>query len=203
MATNNASKTSLAGVSDLVSSSPPSLCSVPNLSKSLNLSYGVLNDDMKRLFNRVYVYLWGVVNARSVRALGFVPHYWLMVRLSASSSLSPSAFTVLTYLYMMSDKGRYYIHSANVVNSGVLPGALSITVGRVLWDLKHAGMITRHTKDPSRPYEQRAQHNRNTVFIHVTNKGVQFIEDTEKQFSRVLLNTSFNDLIGANKNPAD
>jgi hypothetical protein len=194
MSTNNAIKQAGGSAFIPVSSS---LCSSPILSNSLSLSYGVLGDDMKRLFNRVYHYLWHYVNDRSIKNMGFMAHYWLIPRLVSSSCLAPSEFIILSYLYMMTQRGKYLIHSNRICFSGVLPGATSQTVGRVLWDIKHAGMITRHHKDPARPHEHKAQHNKQAVFIKITPKGLQFIEQMEKDLNKILINTSLNDLTGS------
>ncbi len=177
------------------------LLSLPSLSKSLILSYQVLGDDMKRLFVKMYKYLWGIVNLYSVRSCGVVSYHWLLNKVAASSSLAPSSLAVLSYLYMMTNKGKRLIHSDIIYNSGVLPGALPVTVGRVLWDLKHAGYITRHTKDFNQPYSQRAQHNKQPVFICLCPAGVRVIENITKDINNLLLNTSLDDLTGANKKP--
>lgn len=199
MEARNASKTSSSG---LFTPDPALSNSLPSLSPQLNSLYQVLNDDMKRLFVRMYKYLWGVVNGYSVRSCGVVSYYWLLSRVAASSGLGPSELAVLSYLYMMTNKGTKLIHSNIVHNSGVLPGALSITVQRVTWDLKHAGYITRHTKDPGQPYNQRAQHNKQPVYIRLTPAGLRVIEDMTKEINKLLLNTSLNDLTGvSNKKP--
>ena len=185
---------------DLISGLPSS--SLPSLSNQLNGLYQVLDDDMKRLFIKMYRYLWGVVNSYSVKSCGVVSYHWLINRVAASSSLAPSSLVLLSYLYMMTNKGTKLIHSNIVINSGVLPGALPITVQRVTWDLKHAGFITRHTKDPGQPYSQRAQHNKQPVFIRLTPAGLRVIEDMTRQINKILLNTSLNDLTGvSNKKP--
>ncbi|MBK5202132.1 MAG: hypothetical protein JJE45_00220 [Prolixibacteraceae bacterium] len=176
-----------------------SLSSLPSLSPQLNSLYKSLNDDMRRIFIKVYGYLWSAINGYSVRSCGVVSYYWLFNRIAASSSLSPSSLVLLSYLYMMTNKGSKLIHSSIVYNSGVLPGALSITVQRVTWDLKHAGYITRHTKDPGQLYNQRAQHNRQPVYIKLSSSGVALIEGIEKDINKLLLNTSLNDLTGVNK----
>jgi len=203
MEANNASKTSLNDNNGaFVPGSVSSLSSVPSLSNHLNGLYQVLNDDMRRLFIKMYKYLWGVVNGYSVRSCGVVSYHWLLNRVAASSSLSPSSLVLLSYLYMMTNKGTKLIRSNTIYLSGVLPGALPITVQRVTWDLKHTGYITRHTKDPGKPYDHSAQHNKQPVYIKLTAKGLQVIEGMTKDINKLLLNTSLNDLTGvSNKKP--
>jgi Fe2+ or Zn2+ uptake regulation protein len=177
------------------------LPSVPSLSTSLQTFYNMLTQDNQRALVKVYRYLWGVVNNHNIKHYGIVSSWWVLRIAAESSGLAPSSLAVLSYLYMMTNKGKVYIHADHVYNSGVLPGALAKTVQRVLWDLKHAGYITRHTKDPGQPYSQRAQHNKQPIFICLTRKGVQCIEGLEKDLYKILLNTSLDDITGANKKP--
>ena len=198
----NANNVQMAGQTSTDNGKQDLLSSVPSLSSHLNSLYLSLNDDMRRLFIRIYKYLWGVVNSYSVRSCGVVSYHWLLSRVAASSSLAPSSLVLLSYLYMMTNKGTKLIHSNIVHNSGVLPGALPITVQRVTWDLKHSGYITRHTKDPGQPYSHRAQHNKQPVYIRLTPAGLRVIEDMTKEINKLLLNTSLNDLTGiSNKKP--
>jgi len=203
-------KLSSGGVLSGVSVSSPSFSSVssvpdndrlPSLSGVLQLDYQVLDDDMRRLFIKIYKYLWGVVNARSVKRCGVTSYFWLITRVSLSSGLSPSSFLLLSYLYMVTNGGKKYIHSNTVYGSCSIPGAMPGTYQRVMWDLKHAGLLSRHHKDPDQPYLQRAQHNKQPVFIALTRAGVQLIEGIEKDLYKMLLNTSLNDLTGQNKKP--
>jgi hypothetical protein len=200
MEAKNASTTSSGNVlsPDLPLSSSP----LPVLNHQLNSLYSLLDDDMKHLFIKMYRFLWDVVRNYNVKHSGIVSYYWLVYGAAESSGLPPSSFVVLSYLYMMTNKGNKHIHSYIVHNSGCLPNALPISVGRVLWDLKHAGYITRHTKDPGQPYVHRAQHNKQRVYIKMTDKGVRLIEGIEKDVYKTLLNTSLNDLTaGVNKKP--
>ena len=172
---------------------------LPLLSSSLNSLYNSLDGFNKGVFIRVYNYLWGVVNDYSVKRAGVVSHYWLLFMILRSSPLSSPSLALLSYLYLMTNKGNRLIHSNIVYNSGVLYGYGWRSVQRVLYNMKRAGYITRHTKDPGRPYSQSAQHNKQPVFIKMTNKGIKTIQDMEKDMNRILMNTSFNDLTGMKK----
>ena len=173
--------------------------SVPSLPSDLKSLYLNMGDDEKRLFNRVYVSLWGVVNTYNIKRSGIASYYWLLSMVAGASSLAPSSLVVLSYLYMMSNKGSKLIHSNTLYLSGCVPGALFKTYQRITWDLKHDGYITRHTKDPGQPYNHKAQHNRQPVYIKITGKGLKIIEGMEKDVNKILLNTSFNDLTGIKK----
>ena len=174
---------------DLTGSAPSSL---PSLSYRLNMFYNGLDNFHRRSFVKIYKYLWGVVTKQNFST---VSKWWVLRLVAESSGLSPSSLAVLSYLYMASNKGRDVVHSNRIYTSGVLPGAIGKTVQRVTWDLKHAGLITRHTLDPSAPYLQRS-HSRQPVFIKLTVKGVALIEGIEKDLNKLLLNSSLDDLTG-------
>jgi len=173
--------------------SAPVPSSLPSLSIRLNSFYNGLDSFNRRSFVKIYKYLWGVVNKQDFNT---VSKWWVLRLVAESSGLSPSSLAVLSYLYMASNKGKDVVHSNRIYISGVLPGAIGKTVQRVTWDLKHAGLITRHTLDPSAPYLQRS-HSRQPVFIKLTLKGVQCIEGIEKDLNKLLLNSSLDDLTGA------
>jgi len=173
--------------------SAPPFPPLPTLSPQLNVLYNSLNDDMRRIFVKIYSYLWGVVNDQGCS--GVVSKWWVLRLVAESAGLPPSSFAVLSYLYMTTNKGRKLIRSKYIYLAGVLPGAVPKTVQRVVWDLKHAGLITRHTRNPDEPYLQRS-HSRQPVFLKLTYKGVALIEGIEQDLNKLLLNTSFNDLTG-------
>jgi hypothetical protein len=190
MEAENASKTSLKEKNSLFFSSPPSLPLI------LNLSYGVLSDDMKRLFVRMYKYLWGVVHKKD----SSVSLFWCVDLLRLRYSLTCSEFTGLTFIYQISCKGVRFVHSDQVYNGPILQAFNHESKKTLLNTLKHKGWITRHTKNPQEPYSQRAQHNKQPVFIKMTVKGVNLIEGIEKDMNKILLNTSLDELTG-NKKP--
>lgn len=170
---------------------------LPSLSSSMNQLYNSLDVFNRGVFNKVFRFLWGVVNDKGVNSAGLVSRYWLLARFVDLAPCSPSGFLLLSYIYFVSGKGVKIIHSS--ICAGVLPDVVRRTDTRVLNDLKRWGYITRHTKNTDEPYLRRAR-SRQPVFIKMTNKGVDLIEGMEKDIDKYLRNTSLNDLTG-NKKP--
>ena len=168
--------------------------SLPLLSSHLNSLYNSLDDFNKGVFVKMYGFIWGVVNNGKHNP---ITSYWAVHLVC--SSLPSSHLAVLTFLYQVSYKGVKYIHSNSIYNSPVLADMVHDSKKTLLNELKRAGYITRHTKDPGRPFVHEAQHNKQPVFIKMTNKGVKTIEDIQKDMNRILMNTSFNDLTGIKK----
>lgn len=169
---------------------------LPSLPSDLNSLYLSLPDDMQRLFIRVFRYLWGVVNGWRY---GFVPLFWAVDLLRLRFSLTSSELTVLTYIYYASHKGKRFIHSDLVYNGTILQDLIYKSKQGVLNDLKHKGYISRSTRDPGQPYSQRAQHNKQPVYISLTPAGIKLIEKCERDLYNIIMNTSLDDLTGNKK----
>jgi DNA-binding MarR family transcriptional regulator len=172
---------------------------LPELDKNLISLYGVLDDSTKSLFNKVYKYLWTFVNGRK---MDLINSYWCVDMLRTRLDLTPSQLAMLTYLYQVTNKGKRYIHNDLIYAAPILPHLLrspaSTSMQVLLYYLKEKGYIIRSRYDPvNRCYKW--GRNRRPVFLNLSASGVKLIEDLNKDISRILLNTSLNDITGANK----
>lgn len=178
------------------SGSPPS----PSLSPSLLNSYNMLTDVNKKLFNKVYRYLWGVVNSRRfVDRGGVLSSFWAVDLLRDRYKLNTSELSLLSFLYQITCRGAVVVHSDQVINSGALPHLLLISKNRLLVTLKHRGYISRSTRNPATPYYSRYTF-RNPVYITLTRSGVEVVENIERDLYKILLHSSLDELTG-NKKP--
>lgn len=180
------------------SSSPPSL------SPGLLSFYSVLCEADKKLFNHVYIEIWRYLFTvrSSVSRPGAVPLLWAVDLSRFNHCISYPQLVLLSFLYYMSCCGRGVIHSNSVYKSPLLSMLTPSSKKVYLWDLAKLGYITRSTRDLSRPYLSRSV-SRAPAFIILSPSGVKLIQDIEKEIYNIMLNTSFDDLTGANKKSGD
>jgi hypothetical protein len=62
------------------------------------------------------------------------------------------------------------------------------------------GIVTRSRVNSSSPYLQ-SSHDLHPVYIKLSVKGVKMVQDIERDLYKILLNTSLDDITGANKRP--
>jgi len=174
--------------------------SVPFLPPDLANIYSSLPDDMKRLFNKVFSYLWGAVAParRFVSGGGVLWAFWIVDMLRIKNNLTASELSALSYLYQITNKGSKIVKSETVYNGMVLPDLLQESKTTLLHKLKRKGYIIRLNRDISAPYLQRSIA-RQRVFIQMTGKAIFLIEEMERDLYHLLLNTSFNTITGVNK----
>ncbi len=177
-----------------------SLSSLPSLPGSLNSFYNGLNAFNRGVFVKIYRYLWGVVNWKTINRGEYVSSYWLLYGQMVKADLSPYGFALLSYIYYMTKQGTITIHSTKIYNSGVLPGWKVASISCILTKLTGAGYINRYTRDLSGSYLSRS-HSRHPEFIKLSPSGLKLVEGMTKNINNILLNTSLNDLTGANKKP--
>lgn len=170
---------------------------LPSLPPDLGLLFNNLDNDHKRLFIKVFRWLFHYVNSRRG---GVVFLFWAVDMFTRRLELTSSDLAVLTYLYYISGRGANAVHSEAVYNSGILPGFALVAYKEVIYRLKKRGYLTRSTSDPSQPYLSRS-HARQPVFISMTSLGCGVIRSIEKDMNRFLLNTSIDDLTGVSKKP--
>ena len=178
------------------------LSSAPSLSPSLTTLYQTLNVNDRRLFVKIYRYLWGVVApaSRFVRSYGLLYSYWALDLLRVRADLTTTELSLLSYLYQVTNKGRKYIHTAAIYNSAVLPGLVEHTKCCRITDLVRRGFIIRNWRDPiANKYTSRYFGWRSPVFICLTPSGVALVENIEKDLYKLLLSTSLDDITGRNK----
>jgi hypothetical protein len=181
---------------DLNSADPPSL------SPALTTLYSTLSPDNKQIFVKVFKFLWSVVipARRFTDSGGMLYSFWLVDLLRHRSGLSSSELSLLTYLYQVTEKGNKTIHSNIIYNGMLLPDNIRVSKQRLLNGFKRKGYIIRLTRDPSVPYLRRSI-SQQPVFIKLTSSGVRLIEGIEKELRKILINSSLDDLTGANKKP--
>jgi hypothetical protein len=105
---------------------------------------------------------------------------------------------MLSYLYQITRKGASIVHSELVYNGFIRTNVQLAFKKSILTRLRLKGYLIRLRRDPSQPYLSRF-HSSHPVFIQLTPQGVAVIHDIEKAMYRLLLNTSFDELTGANK----
>ena len=179
----------------------PFLPSSPSLTPRLTNLYNSLDSFNKGVFMQVFRFIWSYLFGCNtlMRRSGVLYNFWLVDSIRLRFSLTTSELSALSFLYKVSNKGVNLVRSELFYNGPVLPDLLVVSKINLLHDLKQAGYITRHTKDPGQPYSQRAQHNKQPVFICLTSSGARVIEGIEKDMYKILLNTSLDDLTGLNK----
>jgi DNA-binding MarR family transcriptional regulator len=123
---------------------------------------------------------------------------WAIDMLRVKIDLTPSELSMLAYLYQVTDRGKSTIHSDIIYKSVILPHIQIASKQGILNDLKHRGYISRYTHNSSAPYLQRS-FSRQPVFIRLTLKGISVIQGIEKDLYKLLLNTSLDEITGANK----
>lgn len=171
--------------------------SPPSLSPGLLNMYQSLSIDNQKVFIKVFRYLWGVLlPVRSFRgAAGPLRSFWILDIALRSYSLTPSYFSVLTFIYQVSRHGKLFVCSADVYNNvNLLPDLDPRTKQNYISYLFRKGYVVRSWSNPDEPYLQKSFRSR-PVFIKLSVKGVQLIESIEKDIYKRLLNTSLNDVI--------
>jgi hypothetical protein len=172
----------------------------PSLSSPIKIIYDSLDTVNKSLFIKVYRYLWGVALPfrRASGPLGCVSFYWAVDIIRVKRNFTNSELNVLSYIYYITDQGKTWIHSDIVYDANLLPLLVHASVTGVLNDIKLKGLIIRSSRNPDKPYLKTSVCTA-PAFIKLTAKGVQTIKGIEEDIYKMLLNTSLNDLTGANK----
>jgi hypothetical protein len=166
--------------------------SLPNLPNNLNSLYQVLNDDSRRLFMRVFRWLWTYLNGKRVNVVG---SFWAVDLLRVRSSFPVSHLIMLSYLYQVSNKGVNIVRSEHIYNSSILPGFNTASKSAIISTLKNSGYLVRSCSDPSAPYLSRS-YDRHPIFIKLSAKGVKFIEDMNREVNNIMMRQSLADLTG-------
>ena len=176
------------------SSSPPSL------NTELTQLYDALPEDYKKLFIKLYKYLWDVVLPYSIyrKPGGLIYYYYALDAIRDKYSLTFGQLALLTFLYYATRSGSKYIHS-DVVYLGLSGSSYALnTKRRNLVHLRHKGFILRSRRSPDHPnYYQ--PNLRQPIFIKLTQAGIDLIKNIEKDLMLYLLENSFNSIIGKNK----
>lgn len=171
--------------------------SAPSLPPDLALLFSSLSPDSQRLYVKTFKHLWDAVAParRFVSNGGVLYAFWLIDLLRNENNLTTAELSALTYLYFVTNNGRKTVKSELVYNGMVLPEMKRTSKTTLLYTLKRKGYIVRLNRDPSLPFLQRSIAKQN-VFIQMTGKGILKVQEIEKSVYRLLLNNSYNKIIG-------
>jgi DNA-binding MarR family transcriptional regulator len=175
-----------------------SLSSLPALPLSLNSFYNSLDAFNKGVFIKIYRYLWGVVNWKTINRCEYVSSFWLLYGQMVRADLSPYAFSLLSYIYYMTNRGTETIRSSKIYNSDAIYSYKSSSIQCILTRLTKAGYVNRYTRDLTGSHLS-CNRSRHTEFVKLSSAGLKLIEDMTKNINRILLNSSLNDLTSIKK----
>jgi len=176
-----------------------SLSSPPALPEDLIQLFDALPEDNKRLFLKLYKYLWDMIlpYSRLKRSGGLIYSYWIMDNICKRHGLHPGQFSLLSFIYHVSGSGSKFIHSDVVYLGSWLPDGSKHTKLHYLYMLRAAGFILRSNRSPDHSPEFN-KHIRTNVFIKMTTKGIDFIKGIEKEIQDYLYNSSIDQITGKN-----
>jgi DNA-binding MarR family transcriptional regulator len=175
---------------------------LPSLPTALNSLYQSLDLDNKRLFLKIFRFIWGEVLPlkRFVNFSGILYSFWAVDILRSRLGLSPSELSALTYLYQVSKKGKLIVRSSVIYEANILPSVVPSSRVVLLNSLKRAGYITRQTRNTQAPHYS-SSYSKTAVFLRLSPAGVRLVEDMERDLYKVLVNNCLDDLKGTNKKP--
>ena len=165
--------------------------SPPVLTKQLRAAYLLLDGAQQALFKRVYVMLWRYA-LKHYELTGIVFNYWSAEMFRLSRSLSPLSLSVLSYMYMLSDRGKNTLKSDQVYNSGVFATTTSV-IDDILMRMQKAGYITRLYRDPINPY-LKCNVSKHKIFIRFTKPGLKLMQDFEYTINYNTMRSSLADI---------
>lgn len=171
--------------------SSSSLSPLPSLTNQLKAQFLLLDVVQQRLFKRVFVWMWRHVN-ESFRLTGIVYNYWAAESFRLSSSLTSLELSILSYLYMLSDRGNITIKSCQVYESGVFHTSASV-LDDILQRLVKRGYITRNYRDPVNPY-LKINTSKHRIFIRFTRPGVKLMQQFEYTINYNTMRSSLADV---------
>lgn len=169
--------------------------SAPSLPSSLTSLYQLLDDNMRRLFNKVFMFLWDYVRRKVLSSHGVLNTFWIVDDLRAKHGLCSSEFSMLTYLYHVTDGGKRIVSSQAIYNGSALPHLAESGKAHYLRKLREGGYIIRSSRDISAPYLQRSIYH-SKIFIQLTPKAIGVIKDIDRRVQHLIMRSSLNDIIG-------
>lgn len=174
--------------------------SPPSLSPSLSTVYSMLSQDSKQLFNRAFMFLWSYLHPKAsyLQFGGVLYYYYAIDMLRVRYDLTTSELSLLSYLYGVSDSGAKVVHSQTVYSGMLLPHLCRATKANTLALLNKRGFVVRLSRNPALPYLQRSI-SKHREYIQMTAKGVDVINNINRDLYKLLRDSSLNDIIGANK----
>jgi hypothetical protein len=177
MENDNKTGVSLSSVSGLSVSSPV-------LSSDLLTLFGALDNGKRRIFRKLYTYLWRYL--RPLDNYSILQDYWAFHYVITDVYKLPFGLVaLLSWLYQVSGKGVNIIDSRRFNNTR--PVAMSVrNIYEYMSVLRKSGYIERYTRDPSAPYLLRSV-SRQPIFIKVTDAGCKLVEDIERETYNLIM----------------
>ena len=169
---------------------PSSVPDLPTLPKQLNSLYQVIPKESKRLFIRVFRWLWVYLNGKRVN---IVSSAWAVNLLRLRAGFTSSELAYLCFLYQVTNKGVNSVRSEVVYSAILVPGMVNISIVTIINTLKLRGYVVRAWSDPAYPYLSAARSS-HPIFIRMTAKGVKFIEDLNREVNNIMMRQSLADL---------
>lgn len=180
----------MANNTELTDLSPSSL-SLPQLTKQLKASYMMLDGVQQALFKRVFVWLWRYVQAHQLN--GIVYNYWSAEAFRLSSSLSSTELSILSFLYMSSNRGVHTVRSSVLYDAVQLPGVQVGAIQTALCTIQRKGYINRTFRDPESPYLSE-NINKHKIFIRFTRPGIKLMQQFEYTINYNTMRSSLADV---------
>lgn len=145
------------------------------------------------------MWMWDYVRRKVLSTHGVLNTFWIVDDLRAKHDLCSSEFSMLTFLYHVTDGGKRIISSQAVYNGFALPHLAESGKAHYLRKLREGGYIIRFTRDISAPYLQRSV-SRQKIFIQLTPKAVGLIKEIDRRVQSLIMTHSLHDLIGVETN---
>jgi len=180
-------------------STDPSL--PPSLLPSISLHYSQLNEEEKRVFNKVFMSMWDHVAPlkRFIRHGGVLYGYWVVNELREEYGLSPVQLSVLTYIYHCTGGGKYIVNAHLMYQSPNFP-CTPMSWPAISAKFKHLGYVVRTSRNPAQPFLSGFDLRHSRKYLRMTTKGINVIRDIEKEMYRRIMRVTFDDVIcGYNK----
>jgi len=186
-------------MNDINSSAVPS---PPSLSSDLLNLYDSLDSFNRGVFVKIYRYLWNVVYPwrRLTGHASMFYTFWAVDQIRCKYNIPGHHFCLLSFISHATDKGKNYIKSSRVFNSGVLPGVQPQCKDVYLSELKKMGYVVRSWYDPKTP-RYKPFYMARKGYINLSPEGIELITSIEHDLYKLLMRSSLNDLTGANKKP--
>jgi hypothetical protein len=158
--------------------------SSPVLSSDLLTLFGALDNGKRRIFRKLYSYLWRYL--RPLENYSIMQDYWAFhAVITDKYNLPFSLVALLSWLYQVSGQGKLIIDTRRF--KGLRPVAMSAgNRFESMSTLRKSGYIERYSRDPSAPYLLRSV-SRQPIFIKVTDAGVKLIKDIERDTYNLIM----------------
>lgn len=160
----------------------------PPLSSSISTYYSSLSIESRKAFNKVFMLMWNTLMPNR-RRYGLLYSYHCLESIRLRYHLSSADLSLLTYLCMVSNRGKHILNSQYLEADPNLPMKVFLFRQKMI-KFKEAGYIVRLSRDPSQPYLLRSI-SRQKIFIQVTGKCVALFDKIEKEIFNSVVNTSY------------